>query len=239
MAGLPAARDPDADLGPGRTLRQGREYHSFQRARDALFALMRLAEPKLDRGSSVRKTFTGKVRELFADLLDDSVEPFTHFFVKQLAKWSVHCPRAAVSACTLTLTTGRSPAGRSADPRLTTNELGTTMSDADRTRLTQLEYRLTGSTGEPGVDARGAAGGSRFSTGRDSFFADVIAAADSHRFSCSLLAVLRDRIRGTVQCRSHSRPKAPGRSLTKGVCTARPEPMDAAGWRGMDGRGHC
>ena len=101
----------DADLGPGRTLRQGREYHSFQRARDALFALMRLAEPKLDRGSSVRKTFTGKVRELFADLLDDSVEPFTHFFVKQLAKWSVPAPLCA--RCTTTLTSRRAHPSRS------------------------------------------------------------------------------------------------------------------------------
>ena len=79
----------DGDHGLGRSVRQGREYHSFQKARDALFSLMRLAESKLDRGGTFRKTFTAKVRELFADLVDESVELFTHFFVKQLAKWSV------------------------------------------------------------------------------------------------------------------------------------------------------
>jgi hypothetical protein len=78
----------DGDAGDGRApLRQGKEYHSFQRARDALFALMRMAEGKLDRGGAYRRAFVAKVRELWADLADESVDLFAHFFLKQLAKW--------------------------------------------------------------------------------------------------------------------------------------------------------
>jgi len=65
-----------------------REFHSFQRARDAFFAILRMTEGRVERSAAQRKTFTAKVHELFADLLDECLDTFAAFFVKQLLKGS-------------------------------------------------------------------------------------------------------------------------------------------------------
>jgi len=79
-----------------------REFHSFQRARDAFFAILRMTEGRVERSAAQRKTFTVKVHELFADLLDESLDTFAAFFVKQLLKGSAIArtlPRATLGIC--------------------------------------------------------------------------------------------------------------------------------------------
>jgi hypothetical protein len=60
--------------------------------------------------------------------------------------------------------------------------------------------------GMAGAGGSSSSSAVRYAPGRDSFFADVVAAADSARFTAALVRGLRDRLRGTQHVARHPHP---------------------------------